>query len=107
MDIGTQAKKGPGATLIFDAPIDDVWPMFGDLSQIANYNPGIKTVDILSAEGVNKKEGVGSVRRCNFNDGNSIVEVRQASVHCVSGFTIRFTYQVDIVRRYTLHPCHS
>ncbi len=49
---------------------EDVWTHFADFSGVARFHPFVETADQLSEQ----NEGVGARRKCNFYDGNSVVE---------------------------------
>ena len=51
-------------------PAEDVWCNFADFSGVAHFHPYVETADQLSEQ----NEGVGARRKCNFYDGNSVVE---------------------------------
>lgn len=57
-------------TLDIDATPDAVWAVLGRFMHIDEFSPGIKSVDALT-EG---EDGVGSKRRCHFDNGTSLVE---------------------------------
>ncbi len=57
-------------TLDIDATPDAVWACIGRFMHIDEFAPLIKSVDALT----NDEDGVGSKRRCNFDDGSSVVE---------------------------------
>ena len=56
--------------LDIDATPDALWAVIGRFMHIDEFAPLVESVDALT-EGEN---GVGSKRRCNFNDGTSVVE---------------------------------
>ncbi len=47
-----------------------LWTVIGRFMHIDEFAPLIKSVDALT----DGEDGVGSKRRCNFNDGSSVVE---------------------------------
>ncbi|MEC9454272.1 MAG: SRPBCC family protein [Pseudomonadota bacterium] len=49
---------------------EEVWPYLADFSGIARFHPFVETADQQSE----LNEGVGDSRRCNFDDGKSVVE---------------------------------
>ncbi len=51
-------------------PAEEVWRHLADFSGVARYHPFVETADQLSES----NEGVGARRKCNFYDGNSVVE---------------------------------
>ena len=57
-------------TLDIDASADDLWAVIGRFMHIDEFAPLIKSVDALT----DGEDGVGSKRRCNFDDGTSLVE---------------------------------
>ena len=57
-------------TLVIDAKPDAVWDVVGRFMHIDEFAPLLKSVDALT-DGEN---GVGSKRRCHFEDGSSLVE---------------------------------
>ena len=57
-------------TLDIDATPEAIWAVISRFMHIDEFAPQIKSVDALT-EGEN---GVGSKRRCNFQDGTSVVE---------------------------------
>lgn len=57
-------------TLDIDATPDAVWAVIGRFMHIDEFAPLVKSVDALT-EDVN---GIGSKRRCHFDDGSSLVE---------------------------------
>lgn len=57
-------------TLTINATPDKVWKILGNFMQIDEFAPLVKSVDALT-EGA---DGIGSKRRCHFDDGNSVVE---------------------------------
>lgn len=57
-------------TLTINATPDKVWEIIGNFMQIDEFAPLVKSVDALT-QGA---DGIGSKRRCHFDDGNSVVE---------------------------------
>ena len=57
-------------SLDIDASPEAVWAVIGRFMHIDEFAPLIKSVDPLT----NGEDGVGSKRRCNFDDGTSVVE---------------------------------
>ena len=57
-------------TLDIDAAPGAVWAMLGRFMHIDEFAPQVKSVDALT-EG---EDGVGSKRRCHFENGGSVVE---------------------------------
>ena len=57
-------------TLDIDASADALWAVIGRFMHIDEFAPLIKSVDALT----DGEDGVGSKRRCNFDDGTSLVE---------------------------------
>ena len=53
-----------------DATPQEVWAVLGRFMHIQEFAPRIRTVDALT----DGEDGVGSRRRCNFEDGTSLVE---------------------------------
>ncbi len=49
---------------------DAIWAVIGRFMHIDEFAPLIKSVDALT----DGDDGIGSKRRCNFNDGTSLVE---------------------------------
>ena len=57
-------------TLDIDAPSDAVWQVLGRFMHIDEFAPLVKSVDALTEE----ETGIGSKRRCHFDNGSSLVE---------------------------------
>lgn len=57
-------------TLDIDATPDAVWAVIGRFMHIDEFAPMVKSVDALT----DGEDGKGSKRRCNFDNGNSMVE---------------------------------
>lgn len=57
-------------TILIPADSKVVWPLLEDFFGIGNFHPYITSVDELT----DGKMGVGSSRRCHFNDGTHVVE---------------------------------
>ena len=57
-------------TLDIDAAPDTVWAVIGRFMHIDEFAPLVKSVEALTDD----EDGVGSKRRCNFEDGTSVVE---------------------------------
>ncbi|GHB37564.1 hypothetical protein GCM10007094_28610 [Pseudovibrio japonicus] len=57
-------------TMMIDARPDVVWDVIGRFMHVDEYAPLVTSVDAMT-EG---PDGVGSKRRCHFEDGNSVVE---------------------------------
>ncbi len=57
-------------TLDMDATADAIWAVIGRFMHIDEFAPLIKSVDALT----DGEDGVGSKRRCNFDNGTSVVE---------------------------------
>ncbi len=57
-------------TLDIDAAPEAVWAVLGRFMHIDEFAPLVKSVDALT----DGKDGTGSKRRCNFDDGTSVVE---------------------------------
>ncbi|WP_136657603.1 SRPBCC family protein [Nitratireductor sp. XY-223] len=57
-------------TLELEATPDAVWAVIGRFMHIDDFAPQVKSVDALT-EG---EDGMGSKRRCHFDNGNSLVE---------------------------------
>ncbi len=57
-------------TIDIDATPDAIWAVIGRFMHIDEFAPLIKSVDALT----DGEDGVGSKRRCNFDDGTSVVE---------------------------------
>ncbi len=53
-----------------DATPEAIWAVIGRFMHIDEFAPKVKSVDALS-EG---EDGIGSKRRCHFDDGTSVVE---------------------------------
>jgi len=53
-----------------EATLEALWAVIGRFMHIDEFAPLIKSVDALTSG----EDGVGSKRRCNFDDGTSIVE---------------------------------
>ncbi len=58
-------------TLDIDATPDALWEVIGRFMHIDEFAPLVKAVDALT----DGEDGVGSKRRCHFDDGSSVVEV--------------------------------
>jgi ribosome-associated toxin RatA of RatAB toxin-antitoxin module len=58
------------STLVVDAPIERVWALIADLRTVRDYNPSVKSVDILTTS----PTGLGAIRRCHFHDGTDVLE---------------------------------
>ncbi len=57
-------------TLDIDAKPEAVWAVISRFMHIDEFAPQIKSVDALT----DGEDGVGSKRRCNFDNGTSVVE---------------------------------
>ena len=57
-------------TLDIDATPDAVWAVLERFMHIEEFAPLIKSVDALTGG----EDGVGSKRRCHFDDGTSVIE---------------------------------
>lgn len=57
-------------TLDIDATSDKLWAVISRFMHIDEFAPLIKSVDAIT----NGEDGIGSKRRCNFDDGTSVVE---------------------------------
>ncbi|MGI9390480.1 MAG: SRPBCC family protein [Boseongicola sp.] len=57
-------------TLEINASLDAIWEVIGRFMHIDEFAPLVKSVDALT-EG---EDGVGSKRRCHFDNGTSLVE---------------------------------
>ena len=57
-------------TLDVEATPDAVWAVIGRFMHIDAFAPMVKSVDALT----DGEDGVGSKRRCNFDNGTSMVE---------------------------------
>jgi hypothetical protein len=57
-------------TLDIDAAPEAVWAVLGRFMHIDEFAPLVKSVDALT----DGEDGTGSKRRCNFDDGTSVVE---------------------------------
>ncbi len=57
-------------SLDIKATPQELWAVIGRFMHIDEFAPLIKSVDALT----NGEDGVGSKRRCNFDDGSSVVE---------------------------------
>ena len=57
-------------TLEIDATPDAVWAVLGRFMHIDEFAPLVKSVDALT----DGEDGMGSKRRCHFDDGTSMVE---------------------------------
>ncbi len=57
-------------TLDIDAKPESVWAVISRFMHIDEFAPQIKSVDALT----DGEDGVGSKRRCNFDNGTSVVE---------------------------------
>ena len=60
-----------GVKRVIKARKEDLWEILGDFSNIQRFHPMLKGSHFI--EGSNSCE-VGSMRQCNFNDGNHIKE---------------------------------
>ncbi len=58
-------------TLDIDATPDALWEVISRFMHIDEFAPLVKAVDALT----DGEDGVGSKRRCHFDDGSSVVEV--------------------------------
>ena len=56
--------------LDIDATPDALWAVIGRFMHIDEFAPLVKSVDALT----DGEDGIGSKRRCNFDDGTSVVE---------------------------------
>ncbi len=56
--------------LEIDATPEAVWAVFGRFMHVDEFAPLVKSVDALT----NGEDGIGSKRRCHFDDGTSVVE---------------------------------
>ena len=57
-------------TIDIEATPEAIWAVIGRFMHIDEFAPLIKSVDALT----DGEDGVGSKRRCNFDDGASVVE---------------------------------
>lgn len=57
-------------TLDIDATSDALWAILGRFMHIDEFAPLVKSVDALT----DGEDGIGSKRRCHFDDGTSVVE---------------------------------
>ena len=57
-------------TLDIDATPEALWAVIGRFMHIDEFAPLVKSVDALT----DGEDGIGSKRRCNFDDGGSVVE---------------------------------
>lgn len=57
-------------TLVIDSSPAAVWDVVGQFMHINTFAPLVKSVDALT----NGDDGVGSKRRCHFEDGGTVVE---------------------------------
>ncbi len=57
-------------TLDIDATPDAIWAVISRFVHIDEFAPLVKSVDTLTQG----EDGIGSKRRCNFDDGTSVVE---------------------------------
>ncbi len=57
-------------TIDIEATPETVWKVLGRFMHIDEFAPLIESVDALT----DGEDGVGSKRRCNFNNGGSVVE---------------------------------
>jgi hypothetical protein len=57
-------------TLDIDATPDALWAVIGRFMHIDEFAPLVKSVEALT----DGEDGVGSKRRCHFDDGTSVVE---------------------------------
>ena len=57
-------------TLDIDATPEALWAVIGRFMHIDEFAPLVKSVDALT----DGEDGIGSKRRCNFDDGSSVVE---------------------------------
>ena len=53
-----------------DSALKDAWRVFADMSGVVNYHPWVINSPLLSE----RNTGKGASRRCEFQDGTSIVE---------------------------------
>ena len=58
-------------TLELKATPEQVWAVLGRYMHIHEFSPGVKSVDALTDD----NGGMGSTRRCHFNDGTSVARV--------------------------------
>ena len=57
-------------TLVIDATPEAVWAVLSNFMHVDEYAPLVKSVDALT----DGEDGVGSKRRCHFENGTSVVE---------------------------------
>ena len=57
-------------SLVIDASPDAVWEVLGRFMHIDEFAPFVVSVDALTPGA----DGLGSIRRCNFDNGGSLVE---------------------------------
>ncbi len=58
-------------TLDIDASPEALWALIGRFMHIDEFAPLVKSVDALT----DGEDGIGSKRRCHFDNGSSVVEV--------------------------------
>ena len=85
-------------TLDIEAAPDAVWAVAGRFMHIDEFAPLVKSVDALT----DGKDGTGSKRRCNFDDGTSVVEE-------VTEWVDNHKYRVELSELTTmpLHEAHA
>ncbi|NRA89435.1 MAG: SRPBCC family protein [Rhizobiales bacterium] len=57
-------------SLIIEATREEVWAVVGRFMHVDEFAPFIKSVEALT----DGTDGVGSIRRCHFEDGSSMLE---------------------------------
>jgi carbon monoxide dehydrogenase subunit G len=82
-------------TLDIDAAPDAVWAVLGRFMHVDEYSPLITSVDALTTG----EDGVGSKRRCNFDNGTSVIEE-------VTVWEPNSKYRVQLLENSTL-PMHE
>jgi carbon monoxide dehydrogenase subunit G len=85
-------------TLDIDATAEAIWAVLSRFMHIDEFAPLVKSVDALT-EGA---DGIGSKRRCHFNDGTSLVEQ-------VTGWEANRGYRVCLseMAAMPLHEAHA
>mmetsp|Transcript_8513 Transcript_8513/g.30273 ORF Transcript_8513/g.30273 Transcript_8513/m.30273 type:complete len:170 (-) Transcript_8513:286-795(-) len=56
--------------IVYDAPVERVFPYFGDVTKFKEFHPRLKGLDLISEEAT----GLGAARVCTFKDDTSVKE---------------------------------
>ena len=85
-------------TLDIDATPEALWAVIGRFMHIDEFAPLVTSVDALT----DGEDGIGSKRRCNFEDGTSVVEeVTEWEA------TRRYRVQLSEMESMPLHEAHA